>query len=231
MAFFGLYPELWRSRIDQARGDIPGDFLLAFIKRESNGNPCSFTKLREAGIFQLMAGDNQNVAGTTEAALTSACDPAALAACASSGTSCNKLPARDLTDDEANEQVRSGLQYVQWARAQVHQYSQIPESSPDFWRLVKMIHVAPAVVHICGPTSASWADFRACAAQPILNGKAVPSSWLDNAEWVGGYATGDSGQFIAGMPDWLTFLLGVGSAVAIWKGASWLSKRHHAHAA
>lgn len=216
MAFFHPSVELWRPALGDARGDIPLEFLLAFIQRESNGNPCSFTKYREAGIFQLMPGDNQNVAGTNEAALRAGC------------TGDTQSPSMMWSVPQATRdaQVVSGIQYVQWARGEVHKYSQIPETSPDFWRLVKMIHVAPAIVHRFGPAAPDWDTFRAAA---LVGG--TPASWLDNAEWVGGYGVGGGDSVIlAGVPDWLTILLGVGTGLVLWKAGSW-ARHRYLHAA
>lgn len=213
MAFFGPFVELWRPAIDAARGDISGDFLQAWNKRESAGNPCSWTKYREAGIFQLMPGDNQTVAGTNEAELRNGCI----------GETQSPSTMLGVPQETRDAQIRSGIRYVNWARGEVHKYSSIPESSPDFWRLVKMIHVAPAIVHRFGPTSPDWATFRQ---QAIAAGN--PAKWLDNAEWVGGYATGDSGQFIAGVPDWLTFVLGIGVALAGYEAWKWRKSTLHA---
>lgn len=181
---FPVTVELWRPLVQRYAGDIPVDFLLAWIQKESNGNSCSWTKLREAGIFQLMAGDNQRDGGTTEAALRAGCV----------GTT--QQLSRSLSDAEANEQVRSGVQYVRFARDQTRKKlaavgAKWDESASDFWRLVKWHHVAPAytsrwltaAASELGRPPANWAEFRRMAT-------GVPSSWLDNAEWVGGFGKG-----------------------------------------
>ena len=180
--------EQWRPLLEKYAGGIPIEFLLAWISRESAGTPCSYTKYRESGIFQLMPPDNTDHGGTTEAALTVACDPDALARCRAGAGGCNTLPVRALTSDEADEQVRSGVQYVNWARGVVHMaMPSLDESDPDFWRMVKMVHVLPGRVLQFGPGSSSWADFRARAAS------STPANWLDNAEQVGAYGVGGGG--------------------------------------
>ena len=166
----------WRDLVNKYAGGIPVDFLLAWISRESAGNPCSYTSLHESGIFQLMPPDNTNQGGTTEAALRAAC------------VGSTQTLARPLTDDENDEQVRSGVQYVNYARGVVH--TVLPdwdESDPDFWRMVKMVHVAPARVLQYGPGSSSWSDFVARASG------STPTSWTDNADWVGSYGVGGGG--------------------------------------
>jgi hypothetical protein len=176
--------EQWRSLVSDNAGDIPVDFLLAWIQRESGGNPCSYTTMRESGIFQLMPPDNTNQGGTTEAALRAAC----------SGSS--QSAARQLTSDELDEQVKSGIRYVNYVRGVAHKKLDAAgvtwdEANPDFWRIVKLQHAYP------GPTAgwlatataqlgrppASWAEMR--AANP-----GARADVLNNAEWVGGFGAG-----------------------------------------
>lgn len=164
----------WDPLLAQYAGSIPLPFLRAWLLKESNGNPCSYTSLHESGIFQLMPPGNTQTGGTTEAALRAACI----------GTS--QSASRPLTAAETTEQVKSGLQYVNWARDYAKKYVSWPESSPDFWRMVKMVHVAPARVKQYAPGASSWAEFRRRAAA----GGDTPASWLDNAEWVGGFGVG-----------------------------------------
>lgn len=185
---WSAYVEQWRPLLQKYAGGIPIDFLLAWISRESAGNACSYTKYREAGIFQLMPPDNTNRGSTTEAALTAACSPTALASCLAGNGGCDTLPARALTADEMDEQVRSGVQYVNYARSMIHVLMPaLSESDPDFWRMVKMVHVLPGRVTQFAPGLSSWADFRAAAAG------STPANWLDNAEQVGAYGVGGGG--------------------------------------
>jgi hypothetical protein len=183
--------EFWRQYLDQySGGDLPGgmDFLLAWIQRESNGDPCSYTSLHESGIFQLMPPDNTNTAGTTEAALRSMC----------SGGSGSQT--RQMTDAEIKEQVVSGLQYVRAMRDQAQTKLDAagvdwPQSSPDFWKVVKLQHAYP------GPT-AGWllAATTALGRPPqswdemVSNGipQGAYQSVLANADWVGSFGSGGS---------------------------------------
>jgi len=164
----------WTPLLKKHAGSIPLPFLFAWLKKESDGNPCSYTSLRESGIFQLMPPYNTDQGGTSEAALRAACI----------GTS--QKASRQLTDQEAEEQVRSGIRYVNYARDYARQYVKWPESGKDFWKMVKMVHVAPARVKKYAPGTSSWAEFRARAAA----GGDTPPHWLDNADWVGDYGVG-----------------------------------------
>jgi hypothetical protein len=164
----------WTPLLQQYGSAYPLQFLYAWLKKESGGNPCSYTTLRESGIFQLMPPGNTSQGGTTEAALRAAC----------SGSS--QQATRALTQAEAAEQVRSGIQYLDYAKGYARQYVDWPESNPDFWKMVKMVHVAPARVKQYAPGSSSWAQFR----QKAAAGGDTPANWLDNAEWVGSFGTG-----------------------------------------
>lgn len=164
----------WTDRLKKYGSAYPLPFLYAWLKKESGGNPCSYTTLRESGIFQLMPPGNTGEGGTTEAALRAAC----------SGSS--QQATRALTSAEADEQVRSGIQYLDHAKAYARQYVNWPESNPDFWKMVKMVHVAPARVKQYAPGASSWAEFRQRAAA----GGNTPANWLDNAEYVGSFGSG-----------------------------------------
>lgn len=166
--------EQWRPLLQKYAGGIPIEFLLAWISRESGGNPCSYTTLHEAGIWQLMPPDNTARAGTTEAALRAYC------------VGSTQQAARPLTQDELDEQVRSGIQYINYARQLAHSVVPWSESNPDFWKMVKMVHVAPARVTAYGPGSISWADF-------VSRVQNTPASWTNNADWVGSFGVGGGG--------------------------------------
>jgi hypothetical protein len=167
----------WGPLLKKYGGSIPLPYLFAWLQKESYGNPCSWTSLRESGIFQLMYPGNLNEGGTTEEKLRAACV----------GTT--QKASRDLTASELEEQVRSGIQYVRHAMAYARKYVNWPESGTDFWKMVKMVHVAPARVKQYAPGASSWTEFRQRAAA----GGNTPAHWLDNAEWVGSRGTGGGG--------------------------------------
>lgn len=131
--------ERWRTRIEQkaAGMDLPIDFLLTWVKHESYGNPCSLgVPGREAGIGQTWHPDDDRF-GATFDELRAACV---------SGT---QKEARPLTEAEKDLQVTSLVGLVRSARdAARGQMSRAgvtwPETSADFWKLVKLRHALPA---------------------------------------------------------------------------------------
>jgi hypothetical protein len=191
--------EQWRDLVTQYAGDIPVDFLMAWISRESDGDPCSYTSMGESGIFQLMPPDNINAAGTSIALLRAAC----------SGSS--QTPARALTDAEKYEQVRSGIQYVNYLRGVAHaklSAAGVPwddESTADFWKFVKLQHAYP------GPSAGWLANAATSLGQPAQSWDDMRStisgyqSVLDNADWVGSYG----GGLLASLPSLNTPIAGI----------------------
>ena len=185
MSFIGTVED-WRDLVTAQAGDVPVEYLLAWILRESNGSPCSWvTKTQEAGIFQLMPPDNIAQGGTTLAAMHPV--PPCTA-----GVQTSKWFS-DLTDAQANEQVRAGIQYVNYARSRVHQLlvqygGQDWDENQDFWTMVKMYHNLPGVIppgltaaqSALGAPVQTWADFRQYAGSY--------NKWLNYAEWIGAYA-------------------------------------------
>lgn len=197
---FSSSVEAWRPLLERYRGDIPIGFLLAWLSKESGGNPCSWTSLREAGIFQLMAGDNQNIAGVTEPQLRASCIGE------------TQQSARNLTTAEAELQVASGMQYVRWARDQARKKlaaagANWSENSTDFWKIVKLVHAYPAYINPWlaaatakyGRPPKNWDEFRSA-----ISGY---SGVLDNAEEVGARA-GVSGN--GGISPVMMLILGGG---------------------
>ena len=180
---FSAEVERWRPLVNQLAGDLPVNFLLAWIQRESDGNPCSYTKYGEAGIFQLMPPDNITTAGTTLSALRAGC---------AGGT---QSQFRQLSAAERYEQVRSGVQYVNHMRTIAHDKLDAagvrwPESSKDFWAVVKLQHAYPAPTsrwlagaqQQLGHPPRSWAELRS-----TIDGY---EAYLNNAEWVGSFGGG-----------------------------------------
>lgn len=192
--------EQWRSMLEKYASGMPVPFLLAWLQKESNGNPCSYTSLHESGIFQLMPGQNMQAGGTTEGELRAACIGA------------SQQASRQLTGAELERQVESGVQYVQWARAQAHAILDAAgvkwdESSPSFWQLVKLVFNYPAPIPgwlanataVLGRPPADWAEFRS-----TITGY---SSVLDNAEWVGSFGIGGGGVLSSLSPNSKTVLV------------------------
>ncbi len=183
---FDAATEKWRDLVTRYAGDLPINFLLAWIQYESSGNPCDYTYLHESGIFQLMPPDNTNIGGTSEAALRAAC----------SGSS--NQATRPLTDDERKEQVVSGIKYVNWARGVAHSKLDAAgvtwdESTPDFWMMVKQVFNLPGPIAgwlsnataQLGHPPATWGEMRSTITESSRD-----ADVLNNAEWVGAFGGG-----------------------------------------
>lgn len=161
------------------------DYWLAWIKKESGGNPCSYTSLRESGLFQLMPPDNTNRGGTSEAALRAACG---------SGSTV----ARALTEAEVAEQMLSFQRYLSYITAQARMKlgaAGVPwVDGPSFWSFVKLQHAYPApsqgwlvtASSRLGRAPTDWKEFR--GALPVTS--SLMERVLANAEEVGYHASG-----------------------------------------
>lgn len=162
------------------------DFWLAWIQRESGGNPCSWTSLRESGLFQLMPPDNTARGGTTEQLLRAACVP-------NSGSL-----ARSLVEADIREQMVSFQKYLAYITQRARDKlaavgSSWSESSPDFWQMVKFQHTLPAPTvkwlsnakAALGRPPQSWAEIT-----PYAASAGIPAKWVENARWIGSYGGG-----------------------------------------
>lgn len=131
--------EAWRSLIERkATGtDVPVDFLLTWVRYESYGNPCALgIPGKEAGIAQTYHPDDDRY-GATFDELRAPCVPG------------KQERARALTSAEKDLQVGSLVALVKGARDATRAHMARagvtwPESSPDFWKLVKLRHALPA---------------------------------------------------------------------------------------
>jgi hypothetical protein len=135
---FAPQVEQWRPLLSRFGSDLPTNFLLAWLAKESGGNPCAVGIAGvEAGLFQTFHPEDDRF-GASFDQLRAAC----------SGGS--QSLARALTPDEAALQVLSGTNLVRsfrnTARAQLAQVGgRWGEGSTDFWSLVKLQHALPAV--------------------------------------------------------------------------------------
>lgn len=213
---FSASTEMWRDDVASQAGGKPVDFLLAWMQIESNGNPCSWTSLAEAGVLQLMNGDNLVQGGTTLA------QQHPVPPCVSgSQTTAYRT---SLTDDQANEQVRGGLQYVDYCISKVealfslYGYSGAPgwtNSDWSYWAFVKMVHVAPATIPgmltaglQSGGIPVDWDDMMT-----YVTG--IPTNWTDNARKVGVFGAG-GGSVIGGLIADPFIPLAIGGLVALY---------------
>lgn len=211
---FSPTTEQWRDLVTSMAGDLPINFLMAWIDKESGGNPCDATSLQEYGIFQLMSPDNIATAGTTVAQMHPA--PPCVAGNVRTISSFSAL-----TSDQANEQVRAGIQYVNAARTRAHQMLDAAgytdgwtENDASFWQMVKMVFNGPAAVPASllnataqlGTNPSDWATWRSTVTT-------IPSSWLDNAEQVGAYGAG-GGSVFSSLTSPMSLLV-IGGALAL----------------
>lgn len=145
---------------------------------------CSYTSMRESGLFQLMPGDNMNDGGTTEALLRPACS--------------GQTITRPFTDSEIREQMVSFARYldklIERAQAKLSAAGvDWPPGTPSFWMFVKLQHAYPGpslgwlrgATQQLGHPPSDFAQMRS-----TVSGYA---SVLENAAWVGQFG-GASGE-------------------------------------
>lgn len=189
----------WRPQILRYVPNPAGgiDYWLAWIEKESGGNPCSWTSLRESGLFQLMPPDNTNRGGTTEAALRAACVD-----------SSQKL-ARSLTDADVRENMVSFEKYLAYITGRAREkliaagvpWSPTGPTAPSFWSFVKLQHAYPApsqgwlsqAVGALGRPPADWKEFRSV----VPPSSDLMRRVLDNAEAVGFHGRGGISPVVA----------------------------------
>ncbi len=216
---FSSSTEAWRDDVRKQAGTKPIDFLLAWIQIESNGNPCSWTKYAEAGVYQLMQGDNIAQGGTSidQQHPSPPCVPGVQTTAYRSS----------LTNDQAYEQVRGGLQYVDYCRMHAEAaldaagYLNQPgwsNSNWSYWAMVKMWHVAPATIPKLlaagasgGSIPADWDEMMQSA------GGIAPVNWTDNARAVGIFGDGGGSVlnlvYSSAMPYVIGAVLAIGAVV------------------
>jgi hypothetical protein len=244
MAAFPPQVEQWRAPVDRfASGtlvDGQTDFVLQWINEESNGSLCS-TGIPgvEAGIFQLDTRAGADAQYASFADLMGPCQRGARLA-------------TDLTDDEMQVQVGSGIAKISDAVAfaqSILDSAGVSWSGSDFGSAVKQVHASPCVLHLL-PTivaqqgsPASWDDFtEAVMALPLSQmggcaGLASSASkhglrnrledTMRNAALAGAFWTGGVGAVLNLVKNpWVQLALG---AFVVW-GAWKLWGQPHAHA-
>lgn len=164
---FSPQVEQWRSLLSRHGSDLSTDFLLAWIEKESGGNPCAQgIPGVEAGLFQTFHPADDRY-GATFAQLRAAC----------SGGS----QTRALSSDETMFHVKSGLNFIRDKKAAARAHFaaagiRFSEGSPDFWTGVKQEHALPCVMAgllpritgVLGRPPSSWGEIHqtAMAMQP-----------------------------------------------------------------
>lgn len=222
MTLFRASVEAWRSLVTQYANGKPVEFLLAWLDRESGGNPCDYTKLFEAGIGQL---DPSNMASVG----TSVDEQHPSPPCVPGVRTISSFDA--LTDQQRVWQVVPWLDYVDQqidrARTNLAQYGYAwSESSTSFWSMVKWGHIAPAYIPrilaqgiICngGVPPADYDTLMAC--NPSL-----PTNWVDNGRKVGSYATGF--KWFGVIPTWFAVGLGIAGFFGLFFTAKLIKRRY-----
>jgi hypothetical protein len=133
---FRASAERWRAAFRTLGPDLPIDFLIAWLDKESGGNPCS-TGIPgvEAGIFQTFHPADDRF-GATFAQLRQGCSGQTVV---------------DPSQVDFDLQARHGINFVRSkaATAQAHLSAagvSWSRSSSDFWKGVKMEHALPCVM-------------------------------------------------------------------------------------
>jgi hypothetical protein len=142
--------EDWRPLAETMAGDIPIDFIIAWIDKESGGNPCNETpdpNLREVGIGQWCSAgdcaDNLTMAGSTYAAQHPS--PPCVQGANTYATY------GMLTPQQQTDQMQALVTYINAARSRVDDLLSAAgtiwiDNGEDYWKLVKMIHALPGAI-------------------------------------------------------------------------------------
>lgn len=184
-------------------GDLPQDFLKAWLTKESGGQACSIGVIGvEAGYFQTWHPDD-DIFGQTYSQLRTVCpDPT------------SQAQSRPQTEDEKIAGINAGLRYVRdrvnRARATLASVgADWDESQADFGMMVKLIHGA-------GPTGA--ATFLRSATQnlgrpPETFAELIQANTVPDPHGTLGNAV-DVGKFWTGMSATTGIILIIGAATA-----------------
>jgi hypothetical protein len=186
----------WGPLVAKLAGDIPTAFVQAWNTKESGGNPCAFGSANakgpdgnplEMGLGQLFNPDDFNALGI---------DPASWRPYCQAGT---QNVTRDLTADECESQVTGLIGLINRCRTAAQKVNPgWSEASADFWRLVKLNHALPGLLHgmaavtqKLGRAPNDWAEFRATVVTVDLDAETMKFSdsfdkELNNAETTGG---------------------------------------------
>lgn len=233
--------EDWRPLAETMAGDIPVDFIIAWIDKESGGNPCSYTTnptLREVGIGQYCTAgdcaDNLTMANTTAAAQHP------IPPCADGAQTYATYAS--LSPSQQADQMQALVTYINAARSRVDDYLSGAgtiwlDNGEDYWKLVKMVHVAPGVIPkglaacsgATGQPCADWNGFSSAA-----RALGYPASWLSNANDVGMWGATDVsavGNVVRALQYDSTLSLMIFGLLGAGVGAWWYGRRRRRLAA
>jgi hypothetical protein len=194
--------EDWRPLAETMAGDIPVDFIIAWIDKESGGNPCNRTSdptLFEVGIGQWCSAgdcsDNLTMAGTTYAAQHPV--PPCIAGANSYATYAS------LSQAQQADQMQALVTYINNARSRVDDLLSAAgtiwiDNGEDYWKLVKMYHALPHAIVVglaactaaTGQPCADWGGF-APAVRAAWNNSTRINEVLANANDVGMWGATD----------------------------------------
>lgn len=199
--------ESWRSLFASAACDLPTDFILRWIERESAGLPCNLetaTGQDEIGLLQIMVPNDTSLIGIDESTLRQHCNGQSTTA--------------DWNSDDINIAVSSSVAYIRALRDLAHAYLQSvgtdwDESTPDFWSLVRLMHAEGIhqqsrlqdAASTLGRPPSSWDEF-------VMN-SSHSTHWVNVAADDGAYAAG----FSPSCTNWIALGFGlVGLALGVW---------------
>jgi hypothetical protein len=153
--------------LQSERGDIPLDFLLGWIKVESNGNLHEVTSLGERGYFQLMKAESDDL----------------------------DLQHERLSTDK-NYSLRAGLRLATRYGSIAESYGFTQSDSYLFWRMVKLIHamgpnsirIVVSLMNSKGMPATSWESIKTFAFENrhdlLVSLKHDPVKWMANVDKV-----------------------------------------------
>ena len=164
--------ESWRSLVKENARGLPVEFLLAWMRYESGGNPAALGAITEVGLFQIDMQDGPRFGGDLNT-LHRNFAPAT-----------SQTASRALTLSEQLLQVTSGvamaLAYRDASRAKLAAIgADWPEGSADFWSLVKLHHGLPAIPRYFLPA------FKAAKGR-------APASWSEWSAWLNSLSYGQT---------------------------------------
>lgn len=188
----------WVPLLQQNGSDLPLERLTAWIEEESRGFPQAHGACTEVGIFQIDLQDGPKYGATMDNIHTNFCS-----------ARCEAVRVRDLTDDEEQLQVTTGLAMVRdFLQDSQSRLSSIGASwsDDDLWCFVKLHHGLPVLKYMLAPANQAgqagdWGSFRSwvcglskdeCVATGQVSQAVVDNKnywpfdrFFDNAEAVG----------------------------------------------
>ncbi len=185
---------------------VPWQFANAWLAIESGGNACAVGNKttvvppanfpREIGLWQIYNPDDFKALGVNPSELCAYC--------------VRPLPGqpnpqkllRQMTSAEIGRVMGVGMKLINLKRKDAEHYMTLagvkwPDTSPDFWRMVKLPHALPSILNTglgqvvkkLGRPPNNWAEFR--SVYGTINPRSLIKTdgyfrAMQNAEWTGG---------------------------------------------